>query len=124
MIRRSAAVLIVIDIQGSLFQVIYDKENLLANAAKVIKGAKIFNLPVIVTEQIPEKLGQTIPALSQELNGIETISKESFSCWGESKFQEQLESLDRRKAIIIGIESHVCVYQTAIDLIEILVLTP
>lgn len=118
MISRSEAVLIVVDIQGNLFQAMWDKENLLANAAKVIKGAKIFNLPIIVTEQIPEKLGQTIPALAPELNGIESIGKESFSCWGNNHFRKKLESLNRRKIIILGIESHVCVYQTAIDLID------
>jgi len=118
MINRSAAVLIVVDIQGNLFQAMQDKENLLANTAKVIKGAKIFNLPIIVTEQIPEKLGQTIPAIAQELTGVETIDKESFSCWGNNKFQEKLKSISRRKAIIMGIECHVCVYQTVIDLID------
>ena len=64
MISRNEAVLVVIDIQDNLFQVMQDKENLLVNAAKMIKGAKIFNLPIIVTEQIPEKLGQTIPELT------------------------------------------------------------
>jgi len=118
MINRNEAVLVVIDIQGNLFQVMQEKENLLANAVKTIKGAKIFNLPIIVTEQIPEKLGQTVPALVQELDGIERMSKESFSCWGNSKFREKLESLGRRKVIIIGIETHICVYQTVVDLID------
>jgi nicotinamidase-related amidase len=118
MISRSSAVLIVIDIQDRLFQAMQDKENLFVNAAKMIKGAKIFNLPIIVTEQIPEKLGQTIPELTPELDGIERIAKESFSCWGNNRFQEKLESLGRRKVIIIGIESHVCVYQTVVDLID------
>jgi nicotinamidase-related amidase len=118
MISRSSAILIVIDIQGSLFKAMQDKENLLVNATKIIKGAKIFNLPIIVTEQIPEKLGQTIPDLTQELDGIERIGKESFSCWGNNRFREKLESLGRRKIIIIGIESHICVYQTAVDLID------
>ncbi len=118
MISCSSAVLIVIDIQGNLFQAMYDKENLLVNATKVIKGAKIFNLPIIVTEQIPEKLGQTIAALAPELDGIERLGKESFSCWGNAHFQEKLKSFGRRNALILGIESHVCVYQTAVDLID------
>jgi nicotinamidase-related amidase len=118
MISRSAAVLIVIDIQGSLFQAMQGKENLLVNASKVIKGAKTFNLPIIVTEQIPKKLGHTISALTSELNDIRPIGKESFSCWGNSDFREKLEFFGRRGAIILGIESHVCVYQTAVDLID------
>ncbi len=118
MISRSDSILVVIDIQGNLYQAMQDKENLLINAAKVIRGAKIFNLPIIVTEQIPEKLGQTIPDLARELNGIESIGKESFSCWGNKRFRENLESLGRSKVIILGIESHVCVYQTTVDLID------
>ncbi|MEN6374275.1 MAG: hydrolase [Smithella sp.] len=118
MISRSSAALIVIDIQDKLFQAMHDKENLLANALKVIRGAKVFNLPLIVTEQIPEKLGQTIPDVVEELGGIERIAKETFSCWGNNRFQEKLELLNRPDMIIIGIESHICVYQTAIELLD------
>ena len=118
MIRRESALLIVIDIQGNLFQAMPDKENLLVNTVKMIKGAKVFNLPILATEQMPEKLGPTIPPVRRELNGVEPIGKESFSCWQNNHFKKKLEALGRRDAIIIGIESHVCVYQTAIDLIE------
>jgi nicotinamidase-related amidase len=117
MISRDEVVLVVIDIQTKLFQSMQEKENLLDSALKTIKGAKVFNLPIIVTEQIPEKLAQTVPELARELEGIERISKESFSSWGKSKFREKLESVGRRKAVICGIESHICVYQTAVDLI-------
>lgn len=118
MISRNSAALIVIDIQGSLFQAMQNKENLLISAVKVVKGAKVFNLPIIVTEQIPEKLGQTVTALAQETDGTETIGKECFSCWENDFFREKLASFRRRDIIIIGIESHVCVYQTAVDLID------
>ena len=118
MLSRASAVLIVVDIQGNLFQAMQDKENLLVNALKIIKGTKVFNLPIIVTEQIPEKLGKTIPQIAQELDGSETISKDSFSCWGNNHFQERLKSFSRREVIIFGIESHVCVYQTASDLMQ------
>lgn len=118
MINHEEAVLVVIDIQDKLFQAMHNKQDLLANAAKTIKGAKVFNLPIIVTEQIPEKIGITIPEIAGELEGIERISKSSFSSWGESKFREKIKSVNRRKAIILGIESHICVYQTAVDLIN------
>jgi nicotinamidase-related amidase len=118
MLSRESALLIVIDIQGNLFEVMQSKEVLLVNALKVIKGAKIFNLPIIATEQIPEKLGQTLPLLAQELAGSAIISKESFSCWEDSHFKEKIESFGRKAIIILGIECHVCVYQTASDLIH------
>ena len=118
MISRDSTILIVVDFQDNLFQVMQDKENLLDNAAKVIKGAKVFNIPIIITEQSPEKLGPTMPALARELSGSETIGKESFSSWANIKFREKLESASRRQAIIMGIECHVCVYQTVLDLID------
>jgi nicotinamidase-related amidase len=118
MLSRKSAVLVVIDIQGNLFEAMQGKEELLANALKVVKGAKIFNLPIIITEQIPQKLGQTLPLLAQELADCATISKESFSCWGNSHFKEKIELSGRKEVIILGIECHVCVYQTAIDLIN------
>jgi nicotinamidase-related amidase len=118
MLSRTSAALIVIDIQGNLFQAMQDKENLLAQAMKVIKGTNVFNLPIIVTEQTPEKLGKTLPQIAQELNNSEVIGKETFSCWGNNHFREKLATFSRREVIVMGIESHVCVYQTAVDLMK------
>ena len=118
MLSRIDSVLIIIDIQGNLAQAMYDKENLFANNVKLIQGFKVFNLPIIFTEQIPQKLGLTIPVISQELNGIVPIAKEAFSCWDDRNFKDQLEGLSRRHIVLTGIECHVCVYQTALDLIS------
>jgi nicotinamidase-related amidase len=118
MLSRTNAVLIIIDIQGNLAQAMYDKENLFANNVKMIQGFKAFNLPIIVTEQIPQKLGKTLPVISQELDGIEPIAKETFSCWDDRNFTKQLKGLSRRHIVLAGIECHVCVYQTALDLIS------
>ena len=118
MLSRINALLIVIDIQGNLAQAMYDKENLFANNVKMIQGSKAFNLPIIVTEQIPQKLGQTLSVISQELNGIVPIAKETFSCWDDQNFIKQLTALSRKHIVLTGIECHVCVYQTALDLIS------
>lgn len=118
MISRDTAVLVIIDIQGNLAQAMFDKENLFSNTIKLIKGFKVLNLPVIVTEQIPQKLGPTLPQIAAELEGIKPISKEAFSCWEDVHFHKQLKALSRRHVVILGIETHVCVYQTALDLIS------
>jgi len=118
MISRDNSVLVIIDIQGNLAQAMFDKENLFSNTLKLIKGFKVLNLPVIITEQIPQKLGPTLPQIAAELDGIKPIAKESFSCWGENNFKEQLEALRRRDVVLLGIETHVCVYQTAVDLVS------
>ena len=118
MISRTAAILVIIDIQGNLAQAMSDKENLFANTVKLIKGFKALNLPIIVTEQIPQKLGNTLPQILTELGEVNPIAKESFSCWNEKYFKEQLEALSRRHVVLLGIETHVCVYQTALELLS------
>ena len=118
MISRADAVLVIVDIQGNLAQAMYDKENLFANNVKLIQGFKALNLPIIFTEQIPQKLGKTLPVIAQELNGLTPIAKESFSCWDEINFKQKLEGLNRKHVVLTGIKCHVCVYQTALDLIS------
>ena len=118
MITRADAVLVIIDIQGNLAQAMFDKENIFSNTVKLIKGFNVLNLPVIITEQIPQKLGRTLPQIAAELDGVKPIAKESFSCWEENNFKEQLKALRRRDVVLLGIETHVCVYQTAVDLIS------
>ncbi|HBJ74341.1 MAG TPA: hydrolase [Syntrophaceae bacterium] len=117
MLSRTAAVLILIDVQGNLAQAMIDKEKTFSNSVKLIRGFRALNLPMMISEQIPEKLGPTIPQLAQELGEVKPIAKESFSCWAEPAFRDHLESLTRRHVVLTGIECHVCVYQTALDLI-------
>lgn len=116
MLDRKMAALIVVDIQGNLAQVMNDKEFLFENAAKMIRGAQVFGIPILVTEQV--NLGQTIPALAQFLGGVNPIVKESFSCCGDEGFMKELAALNRRQILMTGIEAHVCVYQTAVDLLN------
>ncbi|MBN1364402.1 MAG: hydrolase [Syntrophaceae bacterium] len=117
MINRTDTVLVIVDIQGNLAQAMFDKENLFANIVKLIKGFQALNLPIIATEQIPQKLGPTLPQISSGIDNFNPIPKESFSCWKEKNFKEKLEALSRKNVVLLGIETHVCVYQTALDLI-------
>ncbi len=118
MLSRSAAVLVLIDFQGNLAQSMCRKEDLFAGAVKLIRGFQVMSLPVLITEQTPGKLGETIPLLARELGNLRPIAKETFSCWADPLFREELESLTRRQVVLAGIESHVCVYQTALDLLQ------
>ena len=111
-------VLIVIDVQGNLAHSMYEKHKLFENTQKVIKGARFLGASIIVTEQIPEKLGPTIPEIDHLLAGIQHISKASFSCCGDGYFMDKLQALNRKQVLIAGIESHVCVYQTVMDLLD------
>lgn len=111
-------VLVIIDIQGNLAQAMTDKLLLFENVQKLIKGMQAFAIPIVVTEQTPQKLGSTISDIQSLLTGIEKLSKASFSCCKNQHFVNKLSSLKRRQVLLAGIETHICVYQTAMDLIQ------
>jgi nicotinamidase-related amidase len=111
-------ILIIIDIQEKLFRVMYEKETLVSNVLKLIKGIQIMDIPIILTEQNPRGLGATIPEIANILPGVKPIPKFSFSCFGEEDFRRELQEQRRKQVVITGIETHVCVYQTAIDLLS------
>jgi len=90
----------------------------------VIKGTKAlavlareFSFPVLLTEQNPRGLGSTLPDLQEALVDIRPIEKMAFSCWGEPAFQQALLATRARDILLCGMETHVCVFQTAIDLL-------
>jgi nicotinamidase-related amidase len=117
MLQEETTLLVVIDIQGTLARISADRDLLFESTRKLIQGAKVFQLPIIVTEQIPEKLGPTIPEVDELLAGIRKIPKETFSCCGNAAFMEAFNRANRQQILLCGIESHICVYQTAIDLL-------
>ena len=96
----------------------YGKEALVGNLRRLIIGANALSLPVICTEQYPEKLGDTESEISELFDNSALISKLSFSCWGELDFRNEVKSTNRQQVIVAGIEAHVCVFQTSADLVE------
>jgi nicotinamidase-related amidase len=111
--------LIVVDLQGKLAQLMHDKDTLFKNIEILIKSAKILNIPILWCQQCPESLGPTIPQIAQLLSGIEPINKASFSCCGADQFRTKLTQLARKQILLCGIEAHVCIYQTTMDLIKL-----
>ncbi len=118
MLKRNEAVLVFIDVQGRLHGIMDAKETLDANLEKLIRCAKLLEVPILGTEQIPEKLGSTNEPFATLLENVPKIGKSAFSCWGEPAFCKAFQSLEKRQVILVGIETHVCIYQTAIDLLE------
>ena len=116
MLTPENTILVIIDVQEKLARAMLDKEVLVQNAAKMVSGAKILGVPIIRTEQNPNGLGRTVPELEELLPDVEPISKLSFSCCGEPRFMNELQGSARRQILVGGIESHVCVYQTVLDL--------
>ncbi len=110
--------LVVVDVQGKLAQLMTDKDALFKNVQILIQAAKILEIPILWCQQAPDALGPTLPEIAGLLTGIEPVNKASFSCCGEEKFNAELNSLAREQVLLCGIETHVCIYQTAMDLME------
>jgi nicotinamidase-related amidase len=118
MLSTETTVLLLIDIQGKLARLMDRKDALFENLEKLIAGAKILGLPILLTEQYPEGLGATLPRISGLIPEVKAISKISFSCCREERFMAALDTLERRQVLAAGIETHVCVQQTALDLLD------
>jgi len=116
MLKKENCVLIFIDVQGKLSERVDGSEALFGNLRRLLQGMNALEVPVLVTEQISEKLGPTREEF-QEFIPDTPISKSSFGCCGEPAFFQTLEKTGRKQVILCGIETHVCVYQTALQLL-------
>lgn len=108
--------LLLIDMQERLFPVMHEKEKLLRNVLKLIKGARVLEIPIVLTEQYPRGLGPTLPEIRELLPDLRPIEKVCFNCCDDAAFCRALEALERKQVLIAGIEAHICVYQTAMAL--------
>ena len=113
---RNKSALLIIDIQEKIYKVVRKHEKLIENVLKLIKGFKILDLPIYYTEQYPKGLGPTISKIKEELVG-DAIQKLTFSCSGAENLFEELRNNNIEQVIVCGIESHVCVQQTVLDLL-------
>ncbi|MEE9443327.1 MAG: hydrolase [candidate division Zixibacteria bacterium] len=118
MLKLDNTALAIVDIQGKLAGLMHEKDKLFENAIKMIKGAQVLELPILWNEQVPDKLGETIPQVKKLFAQIRPMSKSSFSCCGNEDFIKALTQTRRKQIIVIGIETHICVYQTVIDLLN------
>lgn len=113
------AMLLVIDVQEKILPLVLEPQRLVPAIVKMIDAARVLGIPVLATEQYPKGLGHTVPAIRDALHscGSRVIEKPSFSAWGERSMRDALIALSRNQVIIVGIETHVCVQQTALDLL-------
>jgi nicotinamidase-related amidase len=118
LLRRDSTALLIIDIQERILGVMRNHEELINNAIKLIEGCKVLNIPIYVTEQYPKGLGKTASLLEPYLTEITPIEKSTFSCCGAEGLFDSFKNSEKKQIVISGIESHVCVQQTALDLIE------
>ncbi|MFN0054292.1 MAG: hydrolase [Planctomycetales bacterium] len=117
LLSRDASRLLIVDVQEKLVPKIHAAQRMIANCAKLIDGAAILAVPVMATEQYPRGLGPTVSELSSRLSA--PIEKVRFSCVEALAWGSAAEQPDRRGQIVVaGIEAHVCVLQTVLDLLS------
>ncbi|MDN5363484.1 MAG: hypothetical protein PWQ91_545 [Eubacteriales bacterium] len=119
-LNASEAAVVIIDMQEKLARAM-DKdvlEDVVKNILTLIELGKLFNIPFIVAEQYPKGLGNTLEEISKAVKEFNPIEKISFSCVAEPSFMNALEQTHRRKIVLTGMETHVCVWQTALDLLS------
>ena len=117
MLNIEDSLVLCIDIQEKLVNML-EKSTVAQNSAKLLKGANILNIDTVLTEQYPKGLGATVEPL-KALSSTEAFEKTYFNVLLESDFIEKLKSFKRRQIVVMGIETHICVYQTVCALLEL-----
>lgn len=118
LLNKKDCLVLIIDIQEKLVKAVKDK-SIVENAVKLVQAANVFEIPVIATEQYPKSLGSTDESLEENFSDDTKIfEKTAFSVLKEDGFYDCLKSYNKKQIIICGIEAHICVHQTAADLVK------
>ena len=116
MITPHNSVLALVDIQVKLAAVMHRREELIRRLIPLIQGCRRLEIPILLAEQNPERMGTTLPELKSLIPDIPALPKLTFSCWRDPGWNAALKTLGRDRVLLAGIESHVCIAQTAADL--------
>ncbi len=117
-IDRAHAGLVVVDVQERLLPAIFEKERLVQNVIRLIRGATVLGVPILATEQYRNGLGATVSQIASAITDFAAMEKLAFSSCGAEKFLPAIKSRPIRDVILCGIEAHVCVSQTCLDLLD------
>lgn len=118
MLNVVEAVLVLVDLQGRLAEIVDRAELVVPNTLRMVKGCQALGLPILPTVQVPEKLGSLLPELEAALDGAKPVAKTAFSALREPEFMVGLDRTSRKQILLMGIEAHVCVLQTGLDLLD------
>ena len=117
-LNRAHAALLVVDVQTRLTRAIRNGQAMLDEIVKLVRGFRILGLPIFVTEQYPKGLGHTEPGILEALGGNSAVEKATFSCCGAPGLISDMRNGGIRQVLLSGTEAHVCVQQTALDLLS------
>jgi len=115
LLKPSAALVAMIDIQQNHFHTVVDGTATLERTVRFLQATRLLDVPVLWTEHYPKAFGPTLPVVADVLHDLEPISKTSFGCFGEPRFGRALNRLGRKELYLVGCETHICVQQTALE---------
>jgi len=118
-IRADDALLLVVDVQERLLPYIHDGAAVVAQCVRMLRAAREFPLPILVSEQYPKGLGPTNPEVAAAAGDAPRIEKNTFSVLADEAARERVLACQRAQVLLVGIEAHVCVAQTALDLVTL-----
>lgn len=118
-VTKENTALVIVDVQEKLAATMKDKDQVVHNIRLMSQAAKLFNMPILLTEQYPKGLGRTLPEIRTEIpTTVTPIEKMTFSCCQSDEFSRSLENLKVDQIILTGMETHICVLQTALDALQ------
>ncbi|MDR1816234.1 MAG: hydrolase [Clostridiales Family XIII bacterium] len=117
-LRKECTVVVVIDLQERLIPAMREGEKVRAQAAKLVQGAELLGVPVLTTQQYTKGLGETVEDVKAAYAEFSYIEKSAFSAMADEGFADALKESGRGTVLLCGVEAHVCVLQTALDMLE------
>ena len=117
-IKREDTALVVVDFQERMLPAMREGASAANEAAKLIRGFEALGCPVLITQQYTKGLGESVPEIREAVSSFSHIEKSSFSAMGEPDFVSALAKLGRKTVVLCGVEAHVCVLQSALDMLE------
>lgn len=118
LLTREDTAFVAIDFQEKLMPAMSGMEELEDKSVRLIKGMKALGIPTIVTQQYTKGLGETIPSIADALGDFEHVEKNTFGCMANEEFASKIKELGRKDIVVCGIEAHICVQQTVLQLME------
>jgi nicotinamidase-related amidase len=117
MLNSAETILLVVDVQEKLARAMPGRDEMVHRTRQLVEGTRVLGVPALFTEQNPRGLGPTLPEIAALVPDFRPVEKTSFSCCGSAGCMQQLRHSGRRDVVVAGIETHVCVYQTVVDLL-------
>lgn len=117
-LKREDTAALLIDMQGKLLQSVANSQEISKASVRFLEGLRILEVPVLPVRQYPKGLGDYPPALWEAIGQVDPLDKVTFSAWDTPEIAQEITALNRKNLLVFGVEAHVCVLQTVLDLLD------